>query len=101
MTVRTTKPAINLRDLLARVAGLETRGVATPPTTQGFTGDGTTTSFACTAGYKPVVVWKDGVMQREGSGDAYTAIFDGFTYSVVFAVAPANAARVDILQWRV
>lgn len=101
MTVLTTKPALNLRDLLARLAGLERRIAAGPPPLLARTGDGAAKSFACTAGYRPVVVWKDGVMQREGAGDAYTVTFDGFVHRVVFAVAPATAARIDILQWRV
>lgn len=101
MTIRTTKPALNLRDLLARIVGLEQRVNAAAPVTLAQTGNGTNKTFSCTKGFKPVVVWKDGVMQRQGSGDAYTVVFDGITFSVVFAVAPAAAARVDILQWRV
>lgn len=101
MTVQITRPALNLRSLLARLPGIEQRINEAPPPPLAHTGDGTTTAFACTPGCKPLVVWKDGVMQREGSGDAYVVSFDGFTRRVVFAVAPANAARVDILQWRV
>lgn len=100
MTVRIAKPSLTLRSLLARLVGIETRLNEAPPPPIKFTGDGSTTSFACTRGYKPVLVWKDGVMQREGTGDAYSVAFDGFIHSVVFAVAPANAARVDILQWK-
>lgn len=101
MSVRTSKPAINLREMLARITGLERRIAQAAPSPVAHTGDGSTTTFTCTRGYKPVVVWKDGVMQREGSGDAYTVAFDGFVHKVVFAVAPANATRIDILQWRI
>ncbi|WP_417625777.1 hypothetical protein [Pararhodobacter aggregans] len=101
MNVRIDKPALILREELARLAGLEQRTGAVPPTALGYAGDGTTKTFACRAGHQPGVVWKDGVMQRQGPGDAYVVSYDGFTHKVVFAVAPAVAARVDILQWRV
>lgn len=101
MTVRIAKPALNLRDLLARIAGLEQRIGATQPAALAYVGDGTNKTFACRAGHQPGVVWKDGVMQRQGPGDAYVVSVEGVTHKVVFAVAPAAAARVDILQWRV
>jgi len=101
MSVRIEKPALSLRELLARLAGLEQRIPGAPPAPLAYTGDGTTKTFACKTGYLPGVVWKDGVMQRQGPGDAYVVSFDGATHRVVFAVAPAAAARVDILQWRV
>ena len=73
---------------VARTAGQET-------TTQSFTGDGTTTSFTLTD--PPVVpaglmVFVDGILQREGSGNNYQST--GST--IVFDVAPDSGAEIDV-----
>jgi len=73
---------------VARTAGQET-------TTQSFTGDGTTTSFTLTD--PPVIpagimVFVDGILQREGSGNNFVS--SGST--IVFGVAPDNNAEIDV-----
>lgn len=73
---------------VARTAGQET-------TTQSFAGDGTTTSFTLTD--PPVVpagimVFVDGILQREGSGNNYEST--GST--IVFGVAPDSGAEIDV-----
>lgn len=86
MAVTVSKPAINIRDILAKLANIE------PPkrtATEVFEGDTTTTTFAVTRGFKPKAVYVDGLRFTEGALEDYTVSFDGFLYSVVFAVAPA------------
>jgi hypothetical protein len=89
MTVSISKPAINLRKELNKGAAkyrIETFA---------FTGDSSETTFALPNGWEPKFVYSDGARKREGSGNDYTVTFDGFIYSVVFAVAPA-VVFVDI-----
>jgi len=73
---------------VARTAGQET-------TKQTFTGDGSTTSFTLTD--PPVVpagvmVFIDGILQREGSGNNYVS--SGST--IVFTSAPDSSAEIDV-----
>lgn len=86
MTVRISKPAINLRALLAKLSAIR------PPArreTFWFTGNGSTTTFTLPRGWAPAEVHAPN-LRRIGAGNDYTVAFDGFTYSVVFAVAPAS-----------
>jgi len=64
------------------------------------TGDGSTTTFSLPKGWKPLSVSKAGSVQTEGSGNDYTTSFDGFVYSIVFAVAPASGAVILCQAWR-
>lgn len=89
-TVRINKPAINLREALAKLTGLKPE---TDRYTFWFSGDSSTTDFEVEEGWKPVEVFSDGSIQRPGSGEDYEITFDGFLYTVSFAVAPA---AVDI-----
>lgn len=92
MTVIIEKPAINLREELA------------DPRNQGtyrlevfyFEGNGSSTTFALQKGWKPKFVYSAGLFRREGTLEDYTIVFDGFVYSVVFAVAPA-VVNIDII----
>lgn len=73
---------------VARTAGMEV-------TTQTFTGDATTTSFTLTdAPVVPagVMVFVDGLLQREGAGNNYVS--SGQT--VVFSTAPDSGAEIDV-----
>jgi len=90
MTVSISKPAMNLREQLAKLAGLKPAPVYE---TFWFTGDSSTTDFALEDGWKPVNVFSDGSIQKPGSGEDYEVSFDGFIYTVSFASAPA---AVDI-----
>ena len=86
MTVRIEKPAINLREKLAKLAGLN----PTPEReTFWFSGDSSQTDFPLPIGWKPENVFVDGSLYRPGSGEDYTVGFDGFIYTVVMSVAPA------------
>lgn len=73
---------------VARTAGQET-------STESFTGDGSTTSFTLTdppvipAG---VMVFVDGILQKEGSGNNYVS--SGST--IVFSTAPDSSAEIDV-----
>jgi hypothetical protein len=93
MTVIVSKPAVNLREELAK---LKSR---TSYVEQQFwyTGDAATTDFALQNGWKPLHVFNAGAIQKEGASDDYEVVYDGFTYTVSFAVAPANAADVCII----
>lgn len=92
MTVRVSKQAINLREELVSLRN--------PPRYVQelfwFSGDSSTTDFSLQHGWKPKFVYVDGALFREGTNEDYTVVFDGFTYSVVFAVAPA-AVDVGII----
>ena len=73
---------------VARTAGMEV-------TTQTFTGDATTTSFTLTdAPVVPagVMVFVDGLLQREGSGNNFVS--SGQT--IVFSTAPDSGAEIDV-----
>jgi len=93
MTVLISKPAVNLREELAK-AQARANYVEQQ---YWFTGDAATTDFALQYGWKPLHVFNAGAIQKEGSGDDYEVVYDGFTYTVSFAVAPANAAKVCII----
>lgn len=89
--MQATQPAPNLRELANRTAGLEARlRRLTTPVVQEFAGDGSQTDFTCTKGYKPFLVFSGGSLMREGSSEDYEVTFDGFAYTVSFAVAPST-----------
>lgn len=68
--------------------------VAPIQTTFWFTGDTTETTFSPEIGWKPVNVFENGLLVKEGSGDEYTITVDAIGgHSVVFNSAPA---AVDI-----
>jgi len=96
MTISITKPAINLREKLAEFAGIKP---APEQETFWFSGDSSTTDFDLPQGWKPVNVFSDGALKRPGSGEDYTTSFDGFIYTVSFAVAPA-AVDIGIIAER-
>ena len=95
MTLYIEKPAQNIRAELMAL-----RAARRPDRQQPFwfTGNGTLTTFTLGRGWKPgAIVSKAGALQREGSGNDYTVAFDGFNYSVTFAVAPANLAAICVI----
>ena len=59
----------------------------TPATT---TSAGTPTEIALQRGWKPKFVYVDGALKRPGTGEDYAVSYDGFIYSLIFAVAPAT-----------
>lgn len=87
MTVSISKPALNLREQLAKLAGLSP---APKQETFFYSGDSSATDFPLPKGWKPVNVFVDGALFRPGSGEDYTISYDGFIYTVVMAVAPTS-----------
>lgn len=83
MTANISYPPINLRSELGR-------GGAKAGSQEDFwtQGDGATTTFNVESGWKPKRVFVGGSIMRPGDGNDYGVSFDGFIYSVVFAVAP-------------
>ncbi len=87
MTVNISKPEQNLRAELAALRAKVAAGVAQE--VFWFSGDGATTTFALARGWKPKFVYVDGALKRPGTDEDYTVSYDGFIYSLAFAVAPA------------
>ena len=96
MTVKISKPAINVREELADLRN--------PPMYSQeifwFTGDASETDFALLKGWKPKFVYDGGSIQKEGSGDDYTVTYSGFVYTVEFDTAPASGNDVGIIAER-
>jgi len=93
MTVSVTKNAINLREELADLRNQ-------PRYNQEvfwFAGDGSTTDFELSNGWKPKFVYDAGALQKEGSGDDYEVVYDGFLYTVSFNTAPTNLNDIGII----
>ncbi len=88
MTVYIEKPAQNLREELAALRAKVAEGVAQEAFW--FSGTGAQTAFVLPRGWKPKFVYVDGTLRRPGTGEDYTVSFDGFIYTVTFAVAPAT-----------
>ncbi len=61
-----------------------------------FQGDATTLQFPLPKGWKPKRVYVDGAKKRQGAAEDYITQFDGFVYSVVFAVAPGSGTDIDV-----
>lgn len=92
MSVNVEKSAVDLREMADRITGLERQIetlIATGLSVQEETGDTSTTAFAVIKGWKPLIVFSNGSLMREGTSDDYTLSFDGFVWTVTFAVAPA------------
>lgn len=84
MTVKATKPAINLRSEIA-----SQKGRAFPRRhVFWMDGDGAKTDFRLPAGWQPYAASVEGLDQRRGPNEAWEATFDGFVWTVVFDVAP-------------
>lgn len=64
------------------------------------TGDGSVTDFTLPKGWKPLAAIKAGSVQVEGSGNDFTVTFDGFVYTVSFAVAPTSGNVIQAMAWR-
>jgi hypothetical protein len=87
MTVLIEKPAVNLREELA---ALRAQVRVSAQEAFWFSGTGAQTTFALPRGWKPKFVYVDGALKRPGAGEDYAVNYDGFIYSLVFAVAPAT-----------
>ena len=81
--------------------GLQTEGASIGNTTDFdnvsvYTSDGTGVAFPMPKGWKPLHVYEDGVLQREGSAEDYEVTFDGFNYYVKPTVANPGARNTVI-----
>lgn len=96
MTVSVSKPSFNLREKLTALAN--------PPRYSQqqfwFAGDASETDFALPRGWEPLHVFDAGSLQKEGDADDYTVTYDGFIYTVSFAVAPADGNDIGIIGER-
>ena len=96
MTVRINKPAINLREELTDLRN-QPRYIQE---VFWFSGDGAETDFELDRGWKPKFVYDAGSLQKEGASDDYEVVYDGFIYTVSFAVAPTNLNDIGIIAER-
>ncbi len=92
MTLTARKDAINLREELSRAK----RSPESREEEFYFTGDAAETAFKLPAGWKPKRVYLDGLKLRKGDAEDFSLSYDGFIHSVVFAVAPADQAEIDV-----
>ena len=99
MTVNISKPEQNLREELVALRAKVAAGVAQEAFW--FSGDGATTAFALPRGWKPKFAYVDGALKRPGMGEDYIVAYDGFIYSITFAVAPAAVDVGMICVWEV
>jgi hypothetical protein len=90
-SVDVTKPAQRLGDIPEPTP----RGLSllAPQT---YAGDASETDFTLPKGMKPYQVFNDGALVREGASEDYTISYDGFAYTVTFAVAPGSSKDVTI-----
>ena len=94
MTVRIEKPAINLRALLGKLAGMKPA-----PVYETFDQDcdGISASFTLQAGWKPKRVELNGNGQRVGAGNDYTItgpLIDKWT--ITFSTTPNDTDWLSI-----
>ena len=94
MTVAIERPTKTLSDFI-----LDSQSSPAEPHEFWLVGDSSETNFSIPSGWKPKHVYVDGSLMKPGSGDDYTVSFDGFAYTVVFAVAPA-AVNIGIIGFR-
>jgi hypothetical protein len=93
MTVKISKPALNLREKLSELENT----VEYSQQQFWFSGDGSETDFALPTGWKPLHVFNAGLLQKEGSSDEYTVSSASGTYTVSFAVAPTNGNDIGVI----
>ena len=89
--------AANNEILQLRFSGASTAGdTITIDNISIYTSDGTDVAFTMPKGWKPLHVYDDGVLQREGSAEDYEVTFDGFNYYVKPTVATPGARNTVI-----
>ncbi|EAP82570.1 hypothetical protein [Sulfitobacter sp. EE-36] len=93
MVARITQPAINLREILTKLAQPPKPFLA--PRKQ-YPADGVQTDFKLPIGFKAYAVDSAGLIRVEGELEEFTQKFDGFNWIVSFAQAPADGAIVGI-----
>lgn len=93
---RYSKPAQSLRSEIVR--GVENSAVAPEPFW--FTGTGSAAAFTLPLGYQPRSVYKQGMLMRDGTGNDYTYVHDGFRWTVTFVDTPINSNNICIMGAR-
>jgi len=91
------KDEINLREEIANQRAYK---YAEMPVSTWFIGDGVTTDFELNEDLEPFQVFDAGSLVKEGSGDEYTVIDNGFKKTISFAVAPTNLNDVCIVSYK-
>jgi len=95
-----TRPKLSLKQAYERVKSA-LNGKAQPQQTFWFAGDTSETTFSPERGWKPINVFENGALVKEGSGDDYTITVNAMGgYSVIFNSAPA-AVDIAILAEKV
>jgi len=100
MSVIATRDAISLRAELASLKAEINALKVSRLYPFWFTGDGSETDFTLAKGWKPLAVFDGGSLQKDGAADEYEVSFDGFAYTVAFAVAPTNGNDICIIGER-
>ncbi|SEJ46790.1 hypothetical protein SAMN05216201_10991 [Pseudomonas linyingensis] len=92
-------PAYSLREEVERLDDAA-RALGSRPVFHEFDAITGQTAFILPIGVRVVGVYSAGVLKRNGSTKDYTLAFDGFRWTVNFAVAPGNGAWVSIMTVR-
>ena len=74
--------------------------VATFDNVSVYISDGTDVVFTMPKSWKPLHVYEDGVLQREGSAHDYEVTYDGFDYSVKPVIAPSATTQTCVIGVR-
>jgi len=65
-----------------------------------YTSDGTDVAFTMPKSWKPLHVYEDGLLQREGSVHDYEVVYDGFDYFVKPTVTPSPTTQTCVIGVR-
>lgn len=95
MAINITRPKENIFSVLKSIQGSLNK--KQDDITFWFSGDGTTVEYILKAGWKPKMVFVDGLLKRSGSSEDYEVTYDGFLYKVVFEVAPPDLSDIGIV----
>jgi hypothetical protein len=93
------QPAMLLRDELRRKDEAR-QALGKIPVYMQDVGVTSKTAFTLQLGYQVVAVYAAGLLKDVGVTLDYTLSFDGFRWTVTFAVAPANGARLNFVLVR-
>lgn len=93
------QPAMLLRDELRRRDEAR-QALGQIPVYMPDVGVTSKTAFTMQIGYRVVAVYAAGLLKDAGATLDYTLAFDGFRWTITFAVAPANGARINFVLVR-
>lgn len=98
MAATVTSSTLNLRELLSKINALINLFKQPPLLEKNFSGNGSTTTFALPAGWRPHAVYVAGSRQL---GAVWSVTYDVNVASIVFTSAPAsgtNNVQVDMVR---